>query len=126
LPDGGSKAKLPATLKERILSLMFDNHVGFLHACEQLGISKPIAMHDYKVDAHFAENVDLAERMLVTYESEKILQIADGAKGREDAAAVSLKVKTRERMRDALLPKWRDAQRPAHLEQHVHQHRIRL
>jgi hypothetical protein len=79
LPDGGSKAKLPATLKERILSLMFDNHVGFLHACEQLGISKPIAMHDYKVDAHFAENVDLAERMLVMYESEKILQIADGA-----------------------------------------------
>jgi hypothetical protein len=115
--------KLAATVKEKSLSIMFDSHVGFMHAVEQIGCGKPMAMHDYKVDANFAENVDLAERMLVMYESEKILQIADGAKGREDAAAVSLKVKTRERMRDALLPKWRDAQRPAHLEQHVHQHR---
>ncbi len=111
---------LANAVKESILHEMNSNHIGFLHAAEKLHISKAAAFSDYRNDKAFAAAVDAAEVALVMYISEEILSLSDSATSRENAAALSLKIKTREKMRDALLPKWREAKTQQHVEQHLH------
>jgi len=86
---------LSRELKEQILAKMFEDHAGFLHACEDLKVSKARAFSELKADRTFADAVSMAREMLVEYWREEAVALADKAKGREDTPAYALAVKPR-------------------------------
>lgn len=116
-----SDGALANTLKENLLAKMFEEHLGFLHACEALKIPKARALAELKVDTVFATAVADAREMLVEFWREEAVELADKATGREDTPAYTLAVKTRLRIASEELPRLRHSPAPA-APLHLHQH----
>jgi Rad3-related DNA helicase len=66
-------------------------------------------MNEYRPDKQFAAAVDLARVALAEWLEEEIVKLADEAHDLEDAAALALKVRMREKLRDRLLPRYKEA-----------------
>src|SRR6266446_4737492 len=117
-PTDGALAR---ELKEQILALMFEQHAGFLHACEALKVSKARAFSELKADRVFADAVAMAREMLVEYWREEAVELADKASGREDTPAYALAVKTRLAIASEELTRLQSKSGPSGNHLHLHQ-----
>lgn len=86
---------------------MYDEKEGLLHAAEALKLSKARVLAELKVDKAFADAVEAARLMLAEFWFEEAVDEADSATGREDTPAATLRVKTRLRIAENLLPRLR-------------------
>jgi len=116
-----SEGALSNELKSAIVDRMYQEREGFLHACEELKVSKARALAELKADKAFKLEIERAREMLAEWHYEEAISLSDRATGREDTPAIALRVKTRLTVAEQMLKR---LQRPTGTARdlHLHQH----
>lgn len=85
---------------------MYDDREGYMSAAKTCGISQNRAHVALKTDKDFAEHVAQAREGIAEHLVEELVDIADTANP-ENAAAISVRIKTRQWVIEKVLPRFR-------------------